>query len=82
MEVTVLKQTAQAFKKAGGSVVLDGFGGVSITVDGFDDSVYLQGDEAYSFANQAEALYDKVGVITMDDAIAFYAYDYLNVIEY
>ena len=45
-----------------------------------NNSVFLQGDEAYQYIQKAKAMYEEKGDISLEEARYFFAWDYLDVI--
>jgi hypothetical protein len=45
-----------------------------------DNSIFLQGEDAGIFLEEAERFYESVGDVSTDDAYAFVAYDYLDML--
>lgn len=45
-----------------------------------NNSVFLQGDEAYEFIQKAESMYEEKGDISLEDARYFFAWDYFDVL--
>jgi hypothetical protein len=54
----------------------ESFGGVAIGAP--EEGIYMQGDEANEFIAAAQALYDELGDVTIDEVYAYMAEPYAD----
>ena len=79
--LTILRNNVQFVENSGVEVDVDSRYSTVHIYDHGGGEVFLQGDEANAFIDNAKGLWDQLEVISMDEAYKFQAYDYLDLLN-